>query len=311
MSTFASGEPAHHPVKRALAPWKLTAEVYMLFLTLKELPQDVHDELEGEMGGWNDEGKGVFEGGLGTVVVIRYKDTPVGPYDELLLAPGKFTVPQLTATSSTHAHVKIPQKAQRISRIYVSQRTTTYNGRLNWNIPKHLARFSFSSPPTPPGGSPPSSLTVQVFPPGTKEGGGGAPFFACTLKPWKWVPPIPLNTKYLPLSLAAAQPPLPAALGHEEDVREVLGGLEVDEYDLSPQKEAAVLVGTERWRAFDIAAVTPRARGCWVEVHESKEGEVVEESGKRWWPRGLGEWSVGAWMEDVDWKLGEVVEWTV
>ena len=234
-----------------------------------------------------------------------------GPYDELLLVPGNFIVPQPTSTTSSHSHIKIPKKAQRISRIYVSQRTTTYNGRLNWNIPKHLARFSFSSPPTPPGASPPSNLTVQVFPPGTKDGDGGAPFFACTLKPWTWVPPIPLNTKYLPLSMAAAQPPLPAAPGYEKALGEVLGGAEVDEYDLDPKKEGAVLVGTEKWRAFDIAAITPRARGCWVEVHEKKDNDVVEEGGKEWWPRNLGSWSVGAWMEDVDWRLGEVVEWTV
>lgn len=71
-TSATSQEPIHHPVSRALAPWKLSAEVYMLFLTLKELPQKgVHDELEGEIGGWNDEQKGEFKGGLGTVVVVR------------------------------------------------------------------------------------------------------------------------------------------------------------------------------------------------------------------------------------------------
>ena len=72
MSTSLSEEPAHHPVRRAPAPWKLTAEVYMLFLTLKGLPETgTHDELEGELGGWNDEGLGTFKGGLGTVVIVR------------------------------------------------------------------------------------------------------------------------------------------------------------------------------------------------------------------------------------------------
>jgi hypothetical protein len=120
-----------------------------------------------------------------------------------------------------------------------------------------------------------------------------------------------LNTKYLPLSLAAAQPPLPAATGHEKAVKEVREGLEVDDYDTNVKKGEAVLVGTKKWRAFDIAAITPRARGCWVDVHEKKENEVTEDDGKIWWPRSLGTWSVGAWMEDVDWRLGEVVEWTV
>jgi hypothetical protein len=43
----------------------------MLLLMLKELPAGVHDDLEGEMGGWNDGKKGEFKGGLGTVVVVR------------------------------------------------------------------------------------------------------------------------------------------------------------------------------------------------------------------------------------------------
>ena len=111
--------------------------------------------------------------------------------------------------------------------------------------------------------------------------------------------------------MAAAQPPLPAAPGYEKAVKEVLEGRNVDDYDTDSKKAEAVLVGTDRWRAFDIAAITPRARGCWVEVHEKKENEGMEEGGKDWWPRGLGTWSVGAWMEDVDWRLGEVVEWTV
>jgi hypothetical protein len=86
-----------------------------------------------------------------------------------------------------------------------------------------------------------------------------------------------LNTKYLPLSMAAAQPPLPSAPGYERAVEEVLEGREVDDYDVDPKKADAVLVGTNRWRAFDIAAVTPRARGCWIEVHEKGEAELVAE----------------------------------
>jgi hypothetical protein len=111
--------------------------------------------------------------------------------------------------------------------------------------------------------------------------------------------------------MAAAQPPVAAAPGHEQAVKEVQEGLHVDDYDTDIKKADAVLVGTQKWRAFDIAAATPRARGCWVDVHEKKESETVEEGEKGWWPRGIGSWSVGAWLEDCDWKLGEVVEWTM
>jgi len=78
MSTSNPEEPSFHPVARALAPWKLTAEVYMLFHVLKGLPGGVHGELEGREGGWDDEAMGRFEGGLGTVCIVRYRDTPVG-----------------------------------------------------------------------------------------------------------------------------------------------------------------------------------------------------------------------------------------
>jgi len=50
----------------------------MLFHVLKGLPGGVHGELEGKEGGWDDEGIGRFEGGLGTVCIVRYRDTPVG-----------------------------------------------------------------------------------------------------------------------------------------------------------------------------------------------------------------------------------------
>ncbi|KAI8933663.1 hypothetical protein NX059_009384 [Plenodomus lindquistii] len=94
-----------------------------------------------------------------------------------MLLPGTFTILQHPTTPP-----KLPKSALRIAQIYVSQRTTMYNGRLNWNIPKHLARFSFSAPPTLAGQSPPASLRVQVFPPTSSDGDGVCPFFESTLK---------------------------------------------------------------------------------------------------------------------------------
>ena len=230
----------------------------------------------------------------------KYLTENIGPYDEIMFVPGNFTVPNNGTTP------KIPKKALRISRIYVSQRTTTYNGRLNWNIPKHLARFSFSAPPTPQGKTPPQSLTVQVFPPGTKDGDGVMPFFACTLKPWQWIPALPVNTKYIPISLTVAQPPIPEPAGHKAAAKAAIEGPKVDEYDIDPEKSLAVLPGTDRWCIFDIAATTPRARGCWVEVHE-QSGETREED-EIFFPKGLGTWRIGGWVEDVNWAIGDVTE---
>lgn len=68
-------ENARHPVQRSPAPWTLSAESYLLFLKLKELPRGLYDGLEEA---WGDEGLGRFEGGLGAVMIVRYTDTPVG-----------------------------------------------------------------------------------------------------------------------------------------------------------------------------------------------------------------------------------------
>ena len=70
----------HDPVPRVPAPWKLKAESYVLCMKLKELPRGVYDPLEAS---WADEELGVFKGGLGTVIIVRYSDTPVGKFDKV------------------------------------------------------------------------------------------------------------------------------------------------------------------------------------------------------------------------------------
>jgi hypothetical protein len=222
-----------------------------------------------------------------------------------MLIPGNFSVPQPKSKPP-----KIPKSALRIARIYVSQRDTTYNGRLNWNIPKHLARFSFSAPIVPSGSSPPSSLTVRVFPPGSTDGDGAPPFFACTLMPWRWVPRLPVNSSYVPLSLMLVQPPCPEPVGRRTAAAfEVELAEPIDSYATSLKNEEALLVGTERWCGIDVKA-SGWGRGCWVEILPD-EGEEGEGGEGRWWPKGVKSWSVGAWMEDglfdfempLEWKL--------
>jgi hypothetical protein len=228
-----------------------------------------------------------------------------GPYDELMLIPGNFSVPCPSA-----GPLKIPKEALRIARIYVSQRTTTYNGRLNWNIPKHLARFSFSAPITPAGASPPQDLTVKVYAPDTEEGDGVHPFFACKLTPWRWVPSVPVNMGWVPISMKHVQPPIPEPVGHIRAVAAELenqkNGSTINAYDISPKSEVAVAAGTDRWCAFDIGGKVKRARGCWVEI--LKAGVVGDEQ-ERYWPKGVKPWSFGGWMEDAVLEIEKPLEW--
>lgn len=57
------------------------------------------------------------------IQIIRYTESPVGPYDELILSPGfhEYTVEENGK--------RIKKKNARITRIYVSQKYTCWNGR--------------------------------------------------------------------------------------------------------------------------------------------------------------------------------------
>ena len=58
------------------------------------------------------------------VQIIRYLDSPAGPYDEMLVTPGKFEY------EVEEGGKKIKKRNTRVTRIYVSQKVTCYNGRL-------------------------------------------------------------------------------------------------------------------------------------------------------------------------------------
>lgn len=62
-------------------------------------------------------------------MLIDYQSSPVGPYKELLLIPGKFRVRG--------------KKYQSIARIYVDSPQSLQGGRENWCIPKYLADFDW------------------------------------------------------------------------------------------------------------------------------------------------------------------------
>ena len=57
----------------APAPWTLQCESYWLLLNLKTLPKGVYDPLEEPC-----LEHGEFKGGLGVIIIVRYKNTPVG-----------------------------------------------------------------------------------------------------------------------------------------------------------------------------------------------------------------------------------------
>jgi hypothetical protein len=68
----------------------------------------------------------------GLMLFVRYLDSNVGPYDELLW---------LDAWGRSLG----TRRRHTVSRIYVSTEASVFNGRVNWGIPKELATFSVTS----------------------------------------------------------------------------------------------------------------------------------------------------------------------
>jgi len=167
-----------------------------------------HDPLEAESPFASADASGAFTGGFGTVVILRYKNTPVGaflfsascayadpragPYDELILAPGSFALPSAVGGGSK----------LRITRIYVSSAASTYNGRRNWGIPKKVAKFSFV-------GGEDGGMFSRVELRAAVDFDDAAPFFAVDLTPAMWGVTVPLSTTISPLDLQLVHPPLP------------------------------------------------------------------------------------------------------
>ncbi|KAK4493961.1 hypothetical protein PRZ48_015147 [Zasmidium cellare] len=249
------------------APWTLKGEMYWLIAKAPTpLPKTAYHPLEQAAinGNTND-----FRGGMCYTQIVRYSDSPVGPYDELAIVPGVFGVPGGKLKG---------KKKMRVTRIYVSGRETMFDGRKNWNIPKHLARFEFSAPLSRKGEAPPRELKVAVYPPDTAEGGRvDAPFFKATLTPWRWLPAVPMSTKYLPLDSTLVQPPL-------------------------LQGDDPYLAGTEKWRVVPSLMVA-KCRLMWVQMdHESTKTQDEH------WPQQIKPWSFGIWMEEGTFDFGVSAE---
>jgi hypothetical protein len=115
-------------------PWTLKAKLYLFATIIKPVnPQD--PVLQGLPPGSYNPSENLhpsalapvndapqWKGGLTNAVLVRYEDSPVGPYDELMFAVDGFTNPHQKGT------------AGRITNIYVSSRQSVWNGRNNWSV---------------------------------------------------------------------------------------------------------------------------------------------------------------------------------
>ena len=111
------------PIELAPAPWTLKGTVYSItFIPPSvKLPTKAFPPLERQ---YASAVEGQYVGILGQIQILRYTDSPVGPYDELIIVPGFFKYNYTDATQRTEE-----RKNVRVSRIYVSQKYTCWNGR--------------------------------------------------------------------------------------------------------------------------------------------------------------------------------------
>jgi Acetoacetate decarboxylase (ADC) len=104
----------------APAPWTLSGNGHILVYRFSK-------EFINKNGHLQDYQKGNFKGIVGTIMLVDYQVSPVGPYQELLIVPGIFNINDKNRFS--------------ISKIYVSSQDSVYNGIENWGIPKEFADF--------------------------------------------------------------------------------------------------------------------------------------------------------------------------
>ena len=276
-------------------PW--TCKCHICFIPLynsskAELPANVvYAPLEAGSEKFSSPGQvGAFKGSLGFVQVIRYTDTPVGTYDELVFAPGYFE----------GGDSGIKKNHVRITGIWVSSEVSLLNGRRNWNIPKHLARFEFTlSDPNDPTSMP---VAVKVFnAPLSSEKNSGIqadlaeqrPFFTAKFQSISYLPAIPFHTswmKYLGFPSQLLQPPLPA--GEKDDVE----------------------VGTDDWKLAKGDIGCRKMGFTWVDMRQEGTNDAKETSDlprttsamgeDNWWP-GLRRWRLGMWAPNSVLELGK------
>jgi hypothetical protein len=144
------------------APWSLTGRGFILMYRFPE-------EFVRESCFLPEEWKILKWSGLGYVMLVDYQDSPVGPYRELLVIPGKAKLGG--------------QRLRTISKIYVDSVYSMVNGRSNWGIPKELTDFKWTHKDR--------RHLIQV--------GSFAPWLEIRLEAGGI--PFPVDTRFLPIHL--------------------------------------------------------------------------------------------------------------
>ncbi|KAJ3319133.1 hypothetical protein HDU76_000636 [Blyttiomyces sp. JEL0837] len=148
------------------APWKLNISKSFVFLFNGN--EEIHDKVLEPLRIVECDRADSFKKGIGALMIIRYENSPAGPYDELILIDGPYqsrgrqhdysnlpTVPQSNEgmnNDNPNGGIKLQNRKapflpdRRIPHIWVSTEASLRNGRKNWGIRKELADFEWSTP---------------------------------------------------------------------------------------------------------------------------------------------------------------------
>lgn len=142
-------------------PWALTGEGMVLIYSFP----GKFNQKYGFMADYQRQG---YKGWIGAVIMADYKNSNVGPYQELIFMPGLFNLRGKITFS--------------ISKIYVSTYDSLWNGIENWGIPKEPAHFKITH----------NSDGARAY----EVSREGKLFFGAHVKPYG--PRIPVSTKFFP-----------------------------------------------------------------------------------------------------------------
>ncbi|KAL6872411.1 hypothetical protein HDV57DRAFT_511489 [Trichoderma longibrachiatum] len=267
------------PIRHIPPKWALRGDIYTFsFWTppsaARNLPEHAYSPLEGGTS-FADEAYSRPVGGLSMIQILSYRDSPVGPYDEMLVAPGSFDW-ERTEEDGTKTRGSNPK----ITRIYVSTPNSCFNGRTNWNTPKHLAKFVWDHHPD-------GSTTIQIFPHDGNSSNTNddesqpspTPFFTTTFKPMPLAPRFPFATSWvdhLGFNTTLVMPPLPSGRGTYGE-----------------------LPSTSRWISLVTKQFCKRSTVGWYDVRQPEDGRALCGGNENFLPW-LGRWQVGLKMEDAD-----------
>lgn len=155
---------------------------------------------------------------------------------------------------------------------------------IDWNIPKHLARFDWQDLPN-------GGIQVKVFPHDTAGDNAEAapsptPLFQASFKTLPLVPSFPFSTgwaKYVGLDLNFVQPPVPQGVPSE-------------------------VVGTEEWCKCIITQSSSQTHVGWFDISQRDVDGKLTALFDNFWP-GLGRWHLGVRMDNATIDVPEGEFW--